>query len=324
MPTSFHVHVYFRDDAEQANALALRRTLAERFPLARLGRVHPAPVAFHPAPMYQVGLDGVDLGTLIPWLQRHRDGLSLLVHPLTGNVVREHTEDAIWLGPALPLDELRLRSAASAASDTPLPEGPSILRLDASARRMGSRGRALADALVSRLIAAQPGVRVVQRDLADGVPLLDAEALDAWPIAPGARSDAETDAASVSDVLVAELESADAVVIALPIYNFHVPAAFKAWIDQVARSGRTFGYGPNGPVGLLADRPVYVVMTSGGTRLDGPLDFVTPWLKHVLGFLGLHDVTRIAADGLGRDEPGRLAEARAAIEQIPLPFRRIA
>jgi FMN-dependent NADH-azoreductase len=160
------------------------------------------------------------------------------------------------------------------------------------------------------------GAEVVCRDLADGVPLLEAEMLQAWAVSAGERSETEAELAGISDVLVSELELAAAVVIALPIYNFHVPASFKAWIDQVARARRTFRYTADGPVGLLEDRPVHVIVTSGGTRLGGPLDFVTPWLRHVLGFLGLRDVHLIAADALGSNPERRLEDATAEIDRI--------
>lgn len=317
MSTSFHVHVYF--EAEQRSAaVQLREALAARFPHARLGRIHDRAVAFHPAPMYQVTLDRVALGTLIPWLQHHRADLSVLVHPLHGDVVAEHLGDAIWLGRPLKLDEERLRAASSARDVAGTPTGPdrTILRIDASARRSGSSGRQLADYLISRLSQGLGGSQIVRRDLADGVPLLEADMLRAWGVSPEDRSPTEAELARSSDELIAELEAADILVIALPIYNFHVPASFKAWVDLVARARRTFRYTADGPVGLLEDRPVYVIVTSGGTRLNTSLDFVTPWLRHVLGFLGLRDVHLIAADGLASEPEQRLAEAMAEIDQL--------
>jgi FMN-dependent NADH-azoreductase len=327
MSTSLHVHVYFEGLAERSQALELRSRFVERFPAARLGRVHDAPVAFHPAPMYQVTLEAIDLGVLLVWLQRHGGELSLLVHPLLGDVVAEHTEHAIWLGRPLPLDQERLGRAASAQE--PVRENPergrTVLRIDASARRRGSRGRALADRLVRGLLAREPGATVVLRDLADGVPLLDEESLGAWSVEPTSRTEAQRDAVQASETLIAELEAADAVVLALPIYNFHFPAAFKAWIDHVVRARRTFRYTSNGPVGLLRDKPVYVIVTSGGTRLDGPLDFVTPWLRHIFGFIGLRDVQLIRADGLGSRAEDRLEQARHAIDRLTAdPLRRSA
>jgi FMN-dependent NADH-azoreductase len=277
--------------------------------------------------MYQVSVVGAELGALLTWLQRHREGLSVLVHPLLGDVVAEHLEQAIWLGVPLSLDPERLQDArpASVALESDSPFASTILRIDASARRSGSHGRGLADALVRRLVEGMPGARVVHRDLAEGLPLLDSDVLDAWSIAPDRRTPGQAQAAEFSEALVAELKDADAIVLTLPIYNFHVPAAFKAWIDLVARARLTFRYTADGPVGLLADRPVYVIVTSGGTRLNGPLDFVGPWLRHVFGFLGLRDLRVIAADGLGAGAEQRLADAHAAIEQsVGSPVRRSA
>jgi FMN-dependent NADH-azoreductase len=314
----FHIHVYFEGYEQREQALALRGELSARFPRAQLGRIHESPVAFHPAPMYQVALEAVEIGTLLTWLHRRRSELSILVHPLLGDVVAEHLEQAIWLGRPLPLDEERLRQAASAkpALGSSREGGPTILRIDSSVRRIGSQGRQLADTLVESLARKRPAAKVVQRDLADGVPLLDSEMLQAWGVSKGERSESDAALAGASETLIAELQQAEAIVISLPIYNFHVPASFKAWIDLVARARETFRYTDNGPVGLLHDRPVYVIITSGGTRLDGPLDFITPWLRHVLGFIGLHDVHVIAADGLMSNAEERLTEATDRIAHL--------
>ena len=315
MSTAFHVHVYWRSPEERAAALALREGFAERFPSARLGRVHEAPMAFHTQPMYQVHLDGVALGTLLPWLRHHRRGLSVLLHPLTGDVVAEHLDEAIWLGRPLPLDEARLRASASAVMvpsaevEESRPRGRTVLRVDASARREGSVGRQLADELIAGLGAEE----VLRRDLLDGLPLLDAELLAALGTAEAKRSAGQRELAATSEALIAELERADMVVLSVPIYNFHAPAAFKAWVDLVARARRTFRYSASGPVGLLADRPVYVVITSGGTRLGSAADFVSGWLRHVLGFIGLQDVRFIEADGMALDAEASVARARAQI-----------
>jgi FMN-dependent NADH-azoreductase len=309
---AFHAHVYFQTSDEEEAALVLRDAVAARFPSAVLGRVHDAPVAFHPAPMFQVALHGVDHGTLLAWLDRHRRGLSVLVHPLTGDVVEEHTTAATWLGRPLPLDLDGVRRSPPADVPVAAPAGRTVLRVDASARREGSVGRALADTLVDGLGADT----VLARDLASGVPLLDHELVAAFQTAEADRTDAQRALLEASERLVRELEQADAVVLTVPIYNFGVPASFKAWIDLVARARRTFRYSPTGPVGLLADRPVYVVITSGGTRLGSSADFVSGWLRHVLGFLGLKDVHVVEADGLMIDRDAALARAHAQIAAI--------
>jgi FMN-dependent NADH-azoreductase len=105
-------------------------------------------------------------------------------------------------------------------------------------------------------------------------------------------------------------------VIALPIYNFGVPAAFKAWIDMVTRAKETFEYTATGPQGLLSGKTAYVVITSGGTSLGSPIDFVSPWLKHVLAFVGIDNLQVIDASAVLFDEAGVLARAQAQIDAL--------
>ena len=112
-----------------------------------------------------------------------------------------------------------------------------------------------------------------------------------------------------------ELKDADTVVIGTPIYNFHVPAALKAWIDMVARARETFRYTENGPEGLLSGKKVYVVVTSGGTVLGSEADFITNWLTFVLGFIGLNDVTFIDSSGLMMDHE-KASKAEQAIAAL--------
>ena len=106
------------------------------------------------------------------------------------------------------------------------------------------------------------------------------------------------------------------IVIGVPIYNFNMPAVLKAWIDLVARAGRTFRYTENGPVGLLTGKRVILAVASGGTEVGSPIDHMTGYLRHVLGFIGLSDVEIIAADALAADAAAKLDAARAAIPQL--------
>ena len=167
-----------------------------------------------------------------------------------------------------------------------------ILRIDASMRREGSATRALGDAVIARLGPA----RVIRRDLADGMPQIDADWIAANFTDPAERTEAARAALAVSDGLVAELRAADILVIGVPVYNFGVPAALKAWIDQVARARETFRYTADGPLGLLQGKRAILVVASGGTEVGGAGDFATPWLRHTLGFLGISDVEVVAAD----------------------------
>jgi FMN-dependent NADH-azoreductase len=315
MSTRYHVHVYWSSPAIREQAMRFRGAISARFPHAQLGDVHDAPVAFHPLPMFQVSLDLLDVGALFAWLPHHRGSLSLLVHPLTGDAAEEHQSLATWVGPPVVMDVQRLRLAPSAALPTRPAISGTLLRIDASARHQGSISRELADRLVSHLGKQAPNRPVVRRDLTDGVPLLNPSMLEAFGVPAGDRSPAQQHAALASETLMAELRASEHIVLALPIYNFGVPATFKAWIDLVSRARETFAYTSDGPRGLLADRPVTIVLTSGGTRMGSELDFVTPWLRHVLGFIGLHDLRFVFADGLMKD-PSRLPLAHAQIDQL--------
>ncbi|MFT6541519.1 MAG: FMN-dependent NADH-azoreductase [Maricaulis maris] len=192
-----------------------------------------------------------------------------------------------------------------------------ILRVDASMRREGSVTRQLADALTGRLTASQPNATLTRRDLADNAPAFIDESWIGANFTPAdARNDDQRATLARSDALVAELQAADTLVIATPIYNFAVPAALKAWIDLIARAGVTFKYTENGPVGLLTGKRAIIVLASGGTQSGSEIDFATPYLKHVLGFIGIHDVDIIAADQLGAGADEKLAAASEAIERL--------
>jgi FMN-dependent NADH-azoreductase len=122
---------------------------------------------------------------------------------------------------------------------------------------------------------------------------------------------------SRSDELIEELESSDVVVIGTPMHNFTVPSALKAWIDHIVRVGQTFNVTPQGKVGTLRNRPVFVAVSSGG-RYSGERarqpDFLTPYLKAILGTIGLHDLTFFSVQGTG-SSPDTVAEARRKTDQ---------
>ena len=175
---------------------------------------------------------------------------------------------------------------------------PTILRIDASGRYEGSNSRALADHLIANLRAENPNSEIVNRDVAQGLPFVSEDWINANFTPEEKRSAKQKTVLAQSDLLVGELQAADIIVIGTPIYNFGIPATLKAWIDMVARAGKTFQYTENGPVGLLEGKKVYVVFASGGTEIGSDLDFASGYLKHVLGFLGIHEVEIFAADQL--------------------------
>jgi FMN-dependent NADH-azoreductase len=181
-----------------------------------------------------------------------------------------------------------------------------VLRVDASARVEGSVTRQLADLMLRELDERVPGLSVARRDVAAGLPFVDATWVGANLTEPEARNAAQRQALAKSDELVAEVMAADVLVIATPIYNFGVPASLKAWVDQVARARLTFRYTEHGPEGLLTGKKAYVLVATGGTEVGSAIDFATPWLKFVLGFLGITDVEVIAADrGMLRGDAAR-------------------
>jgi len=190
-----------------------------------------------------------------------------------------------------------------------------ILRIDSSARHDGSASRELATRLIERL---GPDTDVKVRDLAAGVPLLSESTLDAMWTPEAERTPDQQAQLSVADAFIAELMDADVVVIGLPIYNFGPPAAMKAWADLVARAGTTFRYTETGPEGLVANKPVYVIVASGGVPIGSPMDLSSTWLTTFLGFIGLTDVTVIAADQLNVDPEVALANARERVDHAVL------
>lgn len=190
-----------------------------------------------------------------------------------------------------------------------------ILRVDASMRKSGSASRGLTDHLLSKL---GKGASIVNRDLADGISLVNEAWIGANFTDPADRSDDQKAALAESDACVAELRAADIIIIGLPIYNFGTPAAFKAWIDMVCRARETFAYTSDGPKGLLENKKVFVAAVSGGTEIGGAIDFATDHVRHVLGFIGLTDVTFITADRLVSNKEAAMAAAKQQIDGLSL------
>ncbi|MCK0168048.1 NAD(P)H-dependent oxidoreductase [Jannaschia sp. S6380] len=187
-----------------------------------------------------------------------------------------------------------------------------ILRIDSSARTEGSTTRALLDGIEARLGAAD-----THRDLGgQALPQIDGTWVAANFTAPEDRTPAQHDALALSDALVEELRQADTILIGAPIYNFSVPGALKAWIDLVCRAGVTFRYAADGPVGLLQGKRAIVAVASGGTQVGSGIDFATGYLRHILGFVGIQDVTFVSADRQGARGDAALADARDQIDAL--------
>jgi FMN-dependent NADH-azoreductase len=200
----------------------------------------------------------------------------------------------------------------------------SILLLTSSPRAE-SLSTTIAVDLASKIQAQQPGSVVVRRDLAaNPLPHIDDLFTAAIRKPADARTAQEVEAVKTSDALVDELLAADSVVIGTGLINFGIYSSLKTWIDNVARAGRTFTYTENGPVGLATGKKVYVVLASGGVYSQGPaapMNHAVPYLKLVLGFLGITDIETIYVEGLafGPEAAEKaIGAAKARAEEIAL------
>ena len=191
-----------------------------------------------------------------------------------------------------------------------------ILRIDASMRRQKSVSRMLADEMVAALGARKSSVNVVNRDLAAGIGIVNAAWIEAERTSEENRTSDQRALLTQSDALVAELQAADDIVIATPIYNFSVPAALKAWIDLICRDKITFMYENDSPRGLLSNKRAIVVVTSGGTLAGKDIDFTTSYIRHILGFIGVDDVTMIDVTGLSKNRSAVIDNARKEISAV--------
>jgi len=198
-----------------------------------------------------------------------------------------------------------------------------VLYINSSVRTSGSLSRQLSSEFVSKWKAAHPADSIVERDLASNpVPHLTEEMMGAFFTPAEQRSAEQAQTVKLSDTLVDEVEAADIIVIGAPMYNFSVPSTLKAYIDHIARAGRTFKYGANGAEGLLKNKKVYVFTASGGVYSEGPAsgyDFLATYLRAVLGFLGITDISFVRAEGVAMGEQAladTLAKSRKSIEEI--------
>ena len=174
-----------------------------------------------------------------------------------------------------------------------------ILQINASTRREAANSTRVANSITARLQAATPAASLKVRDLAvTPHPVLDEAALGALFTPADKRSAKQAARVALDDALIAEVQAADAIVLGVPMYNFGVPVQLKNWIDAIARNGVSFRYTEQGPEGLLKGKMVYVALARGGSYRGTEADSQVPYLKTVLGFLGMTDVHFIYAEGL--------------------------
>ena len=190
-----------------------------------------------------------------------------------------------------------------------------ILHLDASARSAGSISRTLTQKLVDRLAGGD--AKIIRRDIGTQLlPIITEDWVNANFTPDENRTAEQREHLGLSDTLIAELEATDTLVLGVPIYNFGVPAAYKAWVDLVSRARKTFKYTESGPEGLLEGKKAYVVIASGGTASGSDIDFATPYVRHALKFIGITDITVIAADQLMAAGEDKVAAVSAQIEAL--------
>ncbi len=176
-----------------------------------------------------------------------------------------------------------------------------ILRIDASANTSTSNSRRLGDRLIEKMKASLADATVQKRDLNKGLYYIDEEWVAANFTPAEQRSEDQQQQLALSDQLIDEIRQADAIVLTTPMYNFGIPATLKSWIDLICRAGVTFKYTANGPVGLLQNKRVDIIITTGGVPLQSPVDFVSDYLKQVFRFIGIDDINIIAADQMNVD-----------------------
>lgn len=195
-----------------------------------------------------------------------------------------------------------------------------VLIIESSARRQDSFSRELTQQFISHWKTLHPADRLTIRDVAvNPVPHLDADLLGGWMKPEAQRNAAEQASLQRSNELTDELLAADVLVLAAPMYNFAIPSTLKAWLDHVLRAGLTFKYTETGPQGLLTGKKAYVLTARGGIYAGSTADHQEPYLRQVLAFVGIHDVTFIHAEGmnLGGDfqEKG-LNQAKARLSDV--------
>jgi len=190
-----------------------------------------------------------------------------------------------------------------------------IYQIDSSARKEGSTSRALAKKLLNKI--KKPNDEIIYRDLNDEMVFVSGLTESGMNIDEKDQNENHKKMFELSNQLVKELKESDIIIISAPIYNYGPPATLKAWSDLAARVGETFKFKPNGRrEGLLKNKRAYLVITSGGTKLNSKEDFLTPWLKFILNFFGIDKIETINADQMALDYEKSIKEAESQIEKI--------
>ena len=190
-----------------------------------------------------------------------------------------------------------------------------IYQIDSSARKKGSTSRSLAKKLLKKI--KKPGDKVIYRDLDDEMVFVSGLTESGMKIAKKDQTKEHKKMFKLSDTLVRELKESDIIIISAPIYNYGPPATLKAWSDLAARVGETFRFKPNvRREGLLRNKRAYLVITSGGTKLNSKEDFLTPWLKFILNFFGIKKIDVVSADQMALNYKKSIKDAEDQIKNL--------
>ena len=190
-----------------------------------------------------------------------------------------------------------------------------IYQIDSSARKEGSTSRALAKKLLDKI--KKPEDEIIYRDLDNEMVFVSGLTESGMKIEKKDQTEHHKKMFELSDTLVRELKESDTIIISAPIYNYGPPATLKAWSDLAARVGETFRFKADGRrEGLLQNKKAYLVITSGGTKLNSKEDFLTPWLKFILNFFGIDKIDIICADQMALDYEKSIKEAEKQIENL--------
>ena len=207
----------------------------------------------------------------------------------------------------------------------------SILLITSSPRGAASHSTRIATEFAEKLVAADPSNTLVVRDLvANPLPHIDADYASGIYVPAEARTARQAEVVGVSDVVLDELFAADTVILATGFINFNISSTLKSWVDHISRSGKSFAYSENGPKGLVTGKKVYIVLASGGIYSEGAavqFDHAIPYLRGVLGFLGMTDVDVIRIEGVGMGPDAvtaALAKATAKVDAVVAASRGVA
>ena len=190
-----------------------------------------------------------------------------------------------------------------------------ILRIDSSAQTETSQSRRLSNRIIDGLHALGKSPDVTVRDLDKRLPQLDRAWIEANTTPIDDRTDYHQKTLALSDTLIAEIEAADTLIIGVALYNFSIPASLKLWIDLVCRTRKIFAYSEGKPKGLMTGKRAIVCFASGGTPFGSDIDFASGYIRHILGFIGITNVTFIAADKRFKDDQA-LIHADAAVDAL--------